>query len=363
MNFLNKLFGKKEDVQITSYQDFWNWFQQNEHIFFKSIMAQNDMATNCINPIMDKLQILNEQFYCQVGKASEHKADLVITPEGDIKNFVFTEELINTAPILPNWIFTHLKQPVFSGVSIKMGGYVFNKETVGFYYEMDKNYPDEINITLLHKNYDDDDKNTIVTGCRVLIETVLGEFNSNTLIDSLTVEESNTCDKEIVSIEKLNDFLVWREKEFVEKYQLVLKDENEYDFTQYKFETEEGLVTIAMINSTFLNLEERPSFPWMLYIEIEYEMDNDSGMPNDEILNLLNNFTVELEELLKVSNGYLSLGRETGNSKRIIYFACKEFKKSSKTTHELIQKYANRLSISYDIYKDKYWMTMDRYGV
>jgi hypothetical protein len=358
MSLFSKIFKKKE---IQTYQDFWDWFLAHEKTFYDSIIAQKDIVDICVTPIMEKLQMLDKRFYCQVGKAGADKAELVITPEGDIKHFVFTEAFVQSAPNLPNWLFTHLKQPVSEGVSIRMNGYVFNKETVSFYYDINPDYPDEIDIHLVHKDYNKEADKTIKTGCFVLLDTLLGEFNSTTLIDAITIEETNKSDKDLVSIAKLNDFIVWREKEFVEKYQLTLEDEETYDFTQYKFTLENDLVVIGMINTTFLDIEAKPSHPWMLVIEIDYISDNDRAMPDDETLELLNNFVDELAAELPTSKGYLNLGRETGNNNRTVYFACKEFNLASKITHTVMGKYADRLNITYDIYKDKYWMTMNKF--
>jgi hypothetical protein len=72
-------------------------------------------------------------------------------------------------------------------------------------------------------------------------------------------------------------------------------------------------------------------------------------------------FEDELGGRLVDSAGYLNLGRQTTKGKRNIYWACKEFRTSSKTVHELILAYQKDLAISYTIYKDKYWRTMDAF--
>jgi hypothetical protein len=61
------------------------------------------------------------------------------------------------------------------------------------------------------------------------------------------------------------------------------------------------------------------------------------------------------------SAGYLSLGRETYKGKTTLYMACKEYRLASKTTHDLLQRYKEQLACSYDIYKDKYWRTMEKF--
>jgi uncharacterized coiled-coil DUF342 family protein len=84
-------------------------------------------------------------------------------------------------------------------------------------------------------------------------------------------------------------------------------------------------------------------------------------MPDDDTYQLMDEFEDKLIKELPDAEGYLNIGRETHNSTRTIYFACKEFRKSSKATHTLIEEYAEKLEASYNIYKDKYWITLNKF--
>ena len=42
MNFLKKLFGKTNEP-IKSYEDFWNWFEKNEKIFFNAVKQRRNI--------------------------------------------------------------------------------------------------------------------------------------------------------------------------------------------------------------------------------------------------------------------------------------------------------------------------------
>lgn len=362
MSFFNKFFAKKKEVDITTYQEFWTWFQQNEKDFYKIVKEYKNVNRDCLSPIIEKIQLLNLELVCQVGMENDDTADLVITADGDVKQFIFVDEIIAAAPKLSNWVFTNLKQVTNIDARISMYGYDFDAESISFYSNPKKDYPDEIDITLVHKNYNDDNKEKIATGTFLFLDNLLGEFEAATLIDSMDVKGFEKDSPELIPIEKLQGFLRWREKEFVEKYKGLIANDSDDSYIQFEAQTKDGLPVIALLNKTLLEWDAKSSHPWMMIIEIKYESDNDSGMPNNEIFELMGQFDDELTDFLPNTEGYLNLGRKTGDGERTIYFACKEFKKSSKTTHELIKKYSD-LSISYDIYKDKYWMTMNRYGV
>jgi hypothetical protein len=361
MDFFRKLFKKKETV-IETYQDFWHWFQQNEKQFFKATQTHKDVDRDALGPIMEKLQMLGDCFYCQLGMENDDTADLVITAEGDIKSFVFVDELIAAAPKIEGWTFTNLKPANGLGFNIGMGDYSFSDETISFYENVLPQYPDEIDITLVHKDFNEDNKKLIIQGSFIYLETILGEYDAATIIDSVNVKGIEKGNKTLIPIEKLRDFLIWREKEFVEKYKGFRKSEEEGDeFRLLEAETKEGYPILAAINHTLLQWDAQPSHQWFLVIEAAYDGKENNGLPNKKMHELLNQFEDEIIELFQDTEGYLNLGRETGMNTKKLFFACKEFKNVSKMTSELIKKYESRLPMTYDIYKDKYWMTLNRF--
>lgn len=361
MKFLKNLFNFKKDASVTNYQEFWDWFQSNEKAFFKTVKSHKNVDENCLSLVVEKLQNLNPQFYAQVGMEDDNTADLVLTAEGDVKNFVFVEDLVAAIPKIDGWSFTTLKPASGFGVSINMNEYVFDNNTISFFTKDLPEYPDEIDITLVHKAYNESNKKIITQGSLIYLDTILGEYNAATLIDAVNVNGINAQNKDLIPIEKLPDFLKWREKEFIEKDKGFRTGDEEDSFSTYEAETQEGLPIIAFMNKSLLDWDAKSSHPWMMVIEFNFKSDNNNGMPNKTTYTLMDDFDDTLSELLKPKEGYLNIGRQTGDNKRTLYFACKEFRKSSKTTFQLIEKYKNQLDITYDIFKDKYWMCVSQF--
>jgi Family of unknown function (DUF695) len=359
MNFFKKIFSAKTEINIETNQDFWGWFVQNEKQFFKAIQQKDKIVENVLDKIIPKLQMLNEQFYCQVGKESDTLVGIDVSAEGDIKTFVFVEELIKSAPKLPNWQFQALKPATPKGFNIGMHGYDFSDENINFFATNHKDYPDEIDITLVHNDHRDDNEKEVGQGCLIYLDALLGELNTAVLIDSVTTGD-NKEKNELIPIGKLEDYLKWREAEFVERYKSVRYSDEDDTFSSYEFEDKEGNTHFGLMNRTLLDWDVKPSHPWMMVLDFEYE-SNESGMPNDETFKKMNEFEDELTELLPCSEGYLNIGRRTGGNTRTTYFACKDFRHSSKCAAALIQKYADVLKIEYTIYRDKYWMTLENY--
>jgi hypothetical protein len=312
---------------------------------------------------MPQLQGLNAQFYCVTGMYDAGTAELIITAEGDIKTFVFAEELVAAAPVINNWKFTALKSPVGTkNISIEMEEYEFNDKKISFFSNEHADYPDEIDITLVHEDYTEENKGVISNGTFIYLDNILGELDAATLIDNVTIEGRQADNRELIPIEKLSEFLLWREKEFIEKYKGVRRDTEKDTFSVLEGKDGQGKPLLAVINKELIEWDAKPSHPWMMLLTIKYTADNKSGMPGKDTYTLMDQFEDMILQRLPDSEGYLSLGRETYNSTRTIYLACKEFRHASKAAASCIDEYLEKLDISYSIFRDKYWMTMNKFS-
>jgi hypothetical protein len=361
MNLLKNIFGTNE-VQVKTYQDFWTWFENNEKTFFKIVKSGKNIQRDFFKKLSPKLAELKDGIFYLTGMYDENTAELILTPDGTVKNIVFVEELINFAPIIPGWRFTSLKPSIdLKNVCINMSGYIFDSESLFFYSNEYSKYPDEIDITIIHKNYKEEDKSAITNGTFIFLDNYLGELNFVTKIDNVKVIGKNQAEKELIPIEKLKSFINWREKEFIEKYEGKRYDTENDAYASLEAELKNGKPLIAVVNTTLLEWESKASHPWILNIAVKYNGEDNNGMPDNATYELLNKFEDELMIELKDFDGYLNIGRETSDSIREIFFACKDFRKPSKILFEKIKHYTNILEIDYDIYKDKYWKSLDRF--
>ncbi|MDX2305738.1 MAG: DUF695 domain-containing protein [Microscillaceae bacterium] len=361
MSLLKDIFGKK-DEPIQSYQDFWSWFQKHEKAFFNSVKKQTNIEKDFFDKIDPKLQEIKDGFFYLTGMYDNDTVELVLTADGNVKNIAFVEELVAAAPQIKGWKFTALKPPLeIDHVNIAMEGYEFNAKNLFFYSEEHTDFPDEIDIRVVHTDYRKDNKKTITNGSFIFLENYLGELNFVTSIDHIAIMGKPDPKQELIPISKLQDFLIWRQKEFIEKYEGTLQNTENDNYSGLEAELENGNPLIAIINTDILNWENKASHPWVLIVEIEYDGENHFGMPDQETYQLLEEIENEILEELKDEEGYLKIGRQTADNVREIYFACKDFRKPSKVLHQIMLSFAPRLEIDYDIYKDKYWQSFDRF--
>jgi hypothetical protein len=360
MSFLKKIFSTKEE-KINNYNDFWNWFQQNEKIFFKVLKESGNIEKDFFDKLSPKLKELRDGYYFLTGMMNDTTAELVLTADGNIKNIVFVEELVSAAPVIDGWKFTALKPALnVEDVTIKMADYTFSKDELSFYYAEDSNFPDEIDITVIYTDLNEENKDIVTNGTFIFLDNFLGELNFATTIDNIAVIGKDKAKKELIPVEKLKDFLIWREKEFVEKYNGTRHDTENDSYSMLEAQIEDGKPLIAVINKDLLSWDSKASHPWILAIDVKF-LGNENGLPNDIILKKLNELEDDIMSQLKDAEGYLNIGRETADGVREIYFACKDFRKPSKVAEDLIGSYDDRFIISFEIYKDKYWQSFNRF--
>jgi len=354
---------RKKDKPIKTYQDFWDWFKLNERKFHEVVNKGTNIPKGFFNKIAPKLNELRAGYWYLSGMYDNKTAELIITADGVIENIVYVEELIACAPKLNNWRFTALKPEIDMGdSSIQMNRYAFGLDTLSFYYTEDKDYPDDINLTIIHKNFKTEDKASIVNGVYIFLDNYLGELKTATIIDELDVIGQKDALKEVIPISKLKDFLVWREKEFVEKYEGTRRDTENDSYSSLEATLKNGSPIVAIINTDILNWDSKASHPWVSVVTMTYNGSKNNGLPDDNTYQILNDIEEEINDILKDKDGYINIGRDSGDNNRHIYFAFRDFRAPSKVLQKLKEQHQGKLRFQFEIYKDKYWRTFEKYN-
>lgn len=362
MSFLKNIF-KTKDEPIRSYSDFWNWFQKNEKDFFNVVKAKQDIEKKFFAKLSPKLAELKEGFFYVTGMDDDHTAELILTADGIAKNVVFVEELVAAAPEMNSWKFTALKPSLdIENVNIVMGGYKFDVENLSFYSNELPGYPDEIDITIVHHDLTEENKKELINGVYIFLDNYLGELVFLNNIDNLNIAGKKEAQQPLIPIEKLKDFLMWRQKEFIEKYEGIRYDTESDSYSILEATLEGGFPLVAVINTELLQWDSKASHPWMAILTTKYDGSNNNGLPGNDDYQLMNEMEDEIMTELKDNEGYLNVGRETAKGERNIYFACKDFRKPSKVFFNIQKKYAKHFKMEMDIYKDKYWRSVEKFN-
>ncbi|MFV0482002.1 MAG: DUF695 domain-containing protein [Campylobacteraceae bacterium] len=362
MGLLKNIFGAKEKKPETN-QDFWDWFVKNESEFYEVVKNGNNIEKNFFDKMSPKLSNIKEGIFFLTGM-SENKAELILSADGNLKNIAFVEELVDDAPSLKNWTFIAHKPSInMEDFAIRMGGFEFNTQNLMFVANYDKKYPDEINITVIHKELNEENRPQITNGVYIYLDNFLGELTFAKDIDVISIEGVDKLKDYAQPISELKEYLSLRSEEFVEKY-----DSDQYDISKDSFSLLEaklknGAVLLASINATILNWDRKASHPWICIFIIRYKKSNDAALPNEMDNQVMYEIEDELTETLKDKDGYLHVGRETADGAREIYFACKDFRKPSKVFYEISKKYSQNFKMEYELFKDKYWKSLEKFNI
>ncbi len=362
MQFFRTLLGTKEEQPVLSYSDFWNYFSKHAHSFFKVVQNRGNIENDFFEKLSPKVNVLGIPPNFLTGMFDVSTAELIITADGDVTKFVLVEELIAAAPKIVGWRFTSLKPEISSeGWNISMGGYAFGSDDLKFYPVDNPDTPDEVDIVLVHKDCNEENKEQIKLGTFVFLENYLGELNLATTVDNVTVVGPDEAENELIDLTKLKGYLLWRQKEFIEKYEGARHDTENDTYILLEATTKEGLPIVATVNKDILGWDSKASHPWILIVTIAYNVEGRNGMPDETVSASLYDLEDEIMQSLKDHDGYLNIARETGGGNREIYFAYKEFRKPSKVLHELIATKKVKWDVTYTIYKDKYWLSFRRF--
>lgn len=345
-----------------NYQDFWTWFQQHEKQFYQAVLQHDNIERDFFELLAPKLEELNGGFYFLTGM-NEDIAELIITPDGVVKEIALVEELVHSAPKIQNWNIIALKPAVEepSEMWIDYEDYEIKPEYLHFYAIEDANFPDEIDIVLVYDHYKEDDDSVITNGLCVFLDNFLGELHFVTIIDNLSVIGRQEATQKLIPILKLPAYLLWRQKEFVENYEGVFYTEKS-KYAVLKATTEAGKPLIVSLDSAVLQWNAKASHPWLVAVELFYP-ETQSGLPDTEANAFLDDLEDELMQGLPNAEGYLWVARQTAEGVRTLFWACKEFKNPSNFLHSFVQLYEDQIEIRYDIFKDKYWRTFDKFLV
>lgn len=353
---------EKENKQKLDYKEFWDWFVTMEKNFYHVVKegGQESIEKDFFDVISPKLRQVNEGYYFLAGMFDHSTAELIITVEGQIKNIVFAEELIAAAPVLEHWRFTALKPAMdVNKVNITMDGYQFTKDNIFFYSREQEKYPDEIDLVFVYDG-NAENKNAITTGVCIFLDSFLGELNFATQIDTFTVVGKEHAEKELVPVEKLKDFLSWREREFTEKYKSVKRAEAEDEFSILRAQLDNERPLIACMNLPLLQFDAKASYPWISVIKAHYNGDNNDGLPEKEDFEKLSDIEDKAVEELKEA-GYLYIGRESADNVKESFFAGKDFRQIAKVFQKIKQSNPE-YQMSFRIFKDKYWQFFEYYN-
>ena len=367
MGFLQKLMGKHQaivlDKVVHDKDTFWAWFQTQAEAFHHAVITQEKIDTDFFDPLSASLDRMHEGIYFLAGEAEAGVAELILTADGVYRNFAFIEDLVAAAPKLPAWRFVALKPAcAIDGFGINMSGLVYSDDTLHFYVREDAKCPQVVDVVMVHSDATATEEQ-LTSGVYVYLDNLLGEWVAVTQIDQMQIinQQQLPANQALQPMAELAPYLHSRHEAWQKVYGGVYYNSDQDEFASFEGEADNGQLIVGIIDSTLLAWPHKPSHPWMLTLRIAYDGSGLNGMPSKQIYQRMEAFEDALMAELPEHEGYLNVGRETGDDIRYIYFACKQFVQATRVLERLMPQFSQEMDISYDVFQDKYWQSLQRF--
>ena len=367
MGFLQKLMGKHQaivlDKVVHDKDTFWAWFQMQAAAFHHAVITQEKIDTDFFDPLSASLDRMHEGIYFLAGEAEAGVAELILTADGVYRNFAFIEDLVAAAPKLPAWRFVALKPAcAIDGFGINMSGLVYSDDTLHFYVREDAKCPQVVDVVMVHSDATATEEQ-LTSGVYVYLDNLLGEWVAVTQIDQMQIinQQQLPANQALQPMAELAPYLHSRHEAWQKVYGGVYYNSDQDEFASFEGEADNGQLIVGIIDSTLLAWPHKPSHPWMLTLRIAYDGSGLNGMPSKQIYQRMEEFEDALMAELPEHEGYLNVGRETGDDIRYIYFACKQFVQATRVLERLMPQFSQEMDISYDVFQDKYWQSLQRF--
>ena len=365
MGFLQKLMGNHQaivvDKVVHDKETFWAWFQAQSAAFHHAVITHEQIETEFFDPLSAWLERMHDGIYFLAGEAEAGVAELIFTADGVYKNFAFIEDLVASAPALTGWRFVALKPacPV-EGFGINMGERTYSDQTMQFYAREQTRLPHNVDITIVHGD-EAATEEQLTSGVYVYLDNLLGEWVAVTQIDQLHIIPPSVATQPLLPMADLLPYLQQKHAEWQQAYAHVYHNSDQDDFVSFEGEAENGQLIVGIIDSTLLAWLHKPSHLWMLTLHIAYDGNGLNGMPSKQVYQHMEAFEDAVMAELPEHEGYLNLGRETGDGVRLVYIACKQFVQATRVLERLMPKFSQDMSIEYDLFQDKYWQSLQRF--
>lgn len=351
--------GKEKESHTPA--SFWQWFSANQHRFLQLEEMEVDQAHEKVNEVVEELKKYDSWFKALMGKYDDTTSELIITADGDIALFVKVEEFVKAAPNLPGWRFTAHKPPQgFDEISVEMYGKIFDDQSVKFYPVIDPAYPDLVSVVFTHSDYNEEEAEDFQTAGTIYVQNAMGELNTAIQLDSYDIGPEPAEKSELIPVTKLNDYLTWRQKEFVEKYDATTIDFPEINYTTIEGEDEDGNIMMAIAVSSFEDWTYKPVYCWWVGVLMEFE-GTENGLPDEPTFKLLHDTEDRITNLLCAHPETIYVASKTFKGTRMANFYARDYKTPSYLLIPFCEQYDGKLKLSFFIEKDKYWQRVDEF--
>ena len=162
-------------------QRFWRWFLRNKRLIENFIETKSNKDYSIYNKLTSKIKKVNELLIPEITMTGD-RFELIISCGGISDGIQAVKELYDRAPMLDNWVFTKFRQPK-NKFDLNFNGLDYKYDDIKVLRTFDLEN-EKVNIALLIKNYDDNDKR-YKSLAFLYLDHFIGEFNTMTRVGQI----------------------------------------------------------------------------------------------------------------------------------------------------------------------------------
>ncbi len=190
--------------------NFWHWFSDNQNKFSFINEVQEAERDNLLDEFIAELHQFNDNIYFEIGgDLDDDKKELIITAEGVMDYFPEVETLVSAAPKFEKWDVIAFKPPMGKGFKTNYAGIEFDPEKVIFIPLENEEQPDAIGINVCYPDFDESDREVLMEGTYLMLDTIIGEKSTTLDINYLEITQTpeNVADLNFMCCSEIGEYI------------------------------------------------------------------------------------------------------------------------------------------------------------
>jgi len=153
-------------------EEFWNWFEDTQSSFPTSATFDETYG----DEITEQLTRIHPDLVYETAIPASGERELVISADGIKEMIPIVNAVVDAAPELQNWKFTAFRPRLndYTGFELNYAGHTFDPKSIWFWARIEDGHFD---VKLYHPNYNEDDRNLIVSASYILLDMAIGEHD------------------------------------------------------------------------------------------------------------------------------------------------------------------------------------------
>jgi hypothetical protein len=192
---------------------FWEWFREHCRSYLNIDDLEEDVKEQLLDELLEHLHQYCDQLYFEIGETPAGKPELIVTAEGKTDFFNQVEYLVNSAPVIDDWLFTAFIQPLGGGNVIKYEDVELKTDEMWFLPLENKSKPASIGIKVCMPDYDRaKESEWFEAAVYKVLDTVLGEKSFALDIDHVGYGKlpDEPAESGMIELAELPAYLKWK---------------------------------------------------------------------------------------------------------------------------------------------------------